>query len=368
MRIVMLLSCSWLISLLCGCIELGRSWSDTTETIQVDYYKEQCDNDSTSLCFRIRDTSSDSWAVVQEPFSGFSDFVWGYRYSVKVRVSYDEDGNPDNYRFQEVVSTDAVTDAENTFGLTVYSDTGIFADESDSVWNLGNELSFPCNEACSDLAAAVANSYIIQLEFTVADGVVELSSVLCASGSDDFSSSCEGESTVSWRIGWYQSDCGFADAQMCLLYKVNSSDDYELLRLDTDIADFSPVWGEQYNISVVKTVSNGGTITAVTLDENDSSPDDRTSSTYPFYFIVRGSELDNSSSGLISLYDGAPSLDCDSYNLCSKINGYIDDDQWLLFKAYLDTDIVATSVVCHNDNIDTFRSCVDDEDNVNWGI
>lgn len=367
MRIVMLLSCSLLISLLGGCIELGRSWSDTTETIQVDYYKEQCDRDSTSLCFRIRDTSSDSWAVVQEPFSGFSEFVWGYRYSVKVIVSYDDDGNPDSYTYQEIVSRAAVSDAENTFGLTVYSDTAILAAASDTAWNLGSELLFPCNEACTDLAAAVANSYIIQLEFTVADGVVELASVICAAGEDDFNSDCEGESTVSWRIGWYQSDCGLADAQMCLLYKVNSSDDYELLRLDTDIADFSPVWGEQYDVSVVKTVSNGGTITAVTLDEADSSPDDRTGSTYPFYLIVRGSEL-ASSSGLISLYDGAPDLDCSSFNLCSKINGYIDDNEWLLLKAYLDTNIIATSVVCHNDNIDTFRSCVDDEDTVNWGI
>lgn len=351
-----------------GCIELGRSWSDTVETRYVDYYKEQCDSASSGLCFRVRENSSDSWAVVAEPFSGFSSFVWGYRYTIKVTVSHDDNGHPDSYSFREIVSAEAVAESEDVFGLTLYSDAGVLYAADASSWELGGEISFACNEACAELDSAVANSYVLQLEFSVSNGVISLDNLLCAAAENEFSSHCEGESTESWRVAWFQSDCGLADAQMCLLYKVNNSDDYELLQLESDVEDFSPTWGERYDIDVVKTASNGGNITSVVLSNDDSSPDDLTGSVYPFYFVVRGIALDNSSSGLITLYDGAPDLDCSSFNLCSKLDDYIDDDQWLLLRGYVDGDIVLSSITCHSASLTSFRSCVDDVGDVNWGI
>ncbi|MCY0967134.1 hypothetical protein [Parathalassolituus penaei] len=358
------------VSLLSGCIELGRSWSDTTETRLVDFYKEPCDDDANTLCFRVREETGDSWELLDEDvsFDGFTDYQWGYRYEVEVVVSHDDDGDPTGYTFSQVVTQESITDAERSISMNLYSDTGILYAEDDSTWSLGGDISFACGDSCSDLTTAVTNGQVLELEFSATDGVLTLESFICSADEDDFASVCSGESSASWRVAWFQSDCGLADAHMCLLYKVNSSDDYELLKLADGITDFTPVWGEQADIDVTKTVSNGGNITAVVLDTDDSSPDDRTGSSYPFYMIVRGSELDSSSNGLITLYDGAPDLDCSSYNLCSRINGYIDDEQWMLIYGYYDGDVVVRTVVCHSDDIDSFRSCVDDEDDVNWGI
>ncbi|MDP2506426.1 hypothetical protein [Oceanobacter sp. 3_MG-2023] len=356
---------------LSGCLELGRTWDDQVETRLVDYYKEQCDSDSTSLCFRIREDSSDSWEVVEESFSGFDDFVWGNRYEVYVTVSFDDDGDPSSYVFNSIISTEAVDDSEDTFSISLYTDVGILYELDDATWELASEIDFACNEACDDLTAAVANSYVTQLEFSVDDeGTIALEYVLCSAAEDDFDSTCEGDSDASWYIGWFQSDCGLADAAMCLLYKVNSSDEYELLQLEDDIDGFTPVWGERPYIDVVVTTSDGGSITAVELDEDDSSPDDRIGSSYDFKMIVRGSELSESSGGSIDLYDSAPDLDCSSFSQCSDLNDAIDDDDWMLIEGYYDgIDIVVTDLECSRSSLSSFRSnCTDDDDDVNWGI
>ncbi|MFK4752285.1 hypothetical protein [Oceanobacter antarcticus] len=357
--------------LLSGCLELGRHWDDQAETRQVDYYKEQCDTDSTSLCFRIREESDDSWGVVEETFSGFSEFAWGNRYVVNVTVSFDEDGDPSRYRFDSIASTEAVSDSEETFALTLYTDTGILYAVDDTNWNLASEIDFACNSACDELTAAVANGYVAQLEFSVdGAGGITLDNILCAAAEDDFDSSCEGSSSVSWYIGWFQSECGLAEAAMCLVYKVNSSDDFELLQLDDGIDGFTPVWGEQPYIDVIKTTSDGGSITAVELDNDDSSPDDRLGSSYDFKIIVRGSELSKSSGGSISVYDSAPNLDCSSFSQCSDLDNAIDDDKWLLLDGYYDgTDIVVTDLTCSNATLATFRTdCVAKHEDVNWSI
>ena len=363
----------WLLAVcgaLSGCLDLGRSWSDTTETRLVDFYKQPCDDDSALLCFRVREDTGDSWELLDEDvsFEGFSEYTWGYRYEVEVVVSHDDDGNPDSYQFSQVISQEEITDAERNFSLSLYSNSGILYAEDDATWNMGGDVSFDCGSSCSDLTTAVGSGQVLELGFAATDGVLTLESFICSADEDDYASECEGVSTASWRVAWYQTDCGLADPHMCLLYKVNSSDNYEMLKLEDGITDFTPVWGEEADIEVTKTVSNGGNITAVELDTDDSSPSDRSGSSYTFYTIVRGSELGSSSSGLISLYDGAPDLDCSSYNLCDRLDGYIDDEQWLLLYGYYDGELVVRTVVCHDEDIDDFRSCVDDEDDVHWGI
>merc|ERR1711879_795051 len=345
--------------LLGGCIELGPSWTDQNETRQVDYYKEQCDSDSTVLCFRIRETSSYSWDVVEEPFSGFDDYVWGQRHEVDVTVSFNDDGSTSSYTVTGLNSSTAIDDGEEAFSITLYTDTGIMVHNSDSEWQLGGEIAFDCGTSCDDLSSAVANQYVTQLEFVVVgDDSIELNNVICASAEEDFDSDCEGESQVSWRIGWFQSDCGLADAAMCLVYKVNTSDDYELLQLEDGITSFTPEWGSRYDIDVIKTVSDGGNITAVELEEDDSSPDAREGSTYDFKIILRGSDLETSDNSLVDIYDTSMELNCTGY--CSTLNEHIEDDKWLLLDVYVDGDeLQLTDITCDDSSLSNLRDCLE---------
>ncbi len=369
--VVMMLA---MVFLMTGCLELGSSWSDKNETRLVDYYKEQCDNDSTSLCFRIREDSSDSWAIVEEPFVGFDDFEWGQRYEVSVTVSFDDDGHANHYEVTGINSSDDIESSESTFSINVYTEPGILVENGSDNWQLGGEIAFDCKSACDDLSAAVANQYATRLEFNIIDTGIELGSVICASSEDDFDSDCEGESQVSWRIAWYKSECGLAEEAMCLLYKVNASDDYELLSLEDGISDFTLEWGSRYDIDVTKTVSDGGNITAVALDDTDDNPESREGLTYTFKTIVRGDKLAKPSGDLMSLYgdDSDMSLRCDngdSSASCSNFDDYIEDDKWLLLHGYVDGDeIIVTEVLCDDNSLTDFRDCVDNDDDVTWGI
>lgn len=353
--------------LLSGCLDLGPSWSDKDETRQVDYYKAQCDQNSPNLCFRIRKSSSDSWKVVEEPFNGFGDYVWGKRHNVDVTIAFNDNGSVRDYRVTNLNSSTDITDSEKTFAMNLYTDTGILVQNNDTNWQLGGEIAFDCRTACDALATAVSNQYATRLEFNVTDTGIDLNQVICASAESDFNSSCEGESKTSWRVGWFQSDCGLVDAALCLVYKVNNSDDYELLQLEEGISGFSPEWGNRYDIDVTVTVSNGGNITAVKLDENDSNPDARQGSTYPFKMIVRGSSLEQSDSGLVDLYDTTLELNCSG--LCSTLDNHIDDDEWLLLQVYVDGEqLRLNSIECNDDSLADFRQCVEKEDDISWEI
>ncbi|WP_430461909.1 hypothetical protein ACQUQU_03715 [Thalassolituus sp. LLYu03] len=351
-----------------GCPQLGQHWDDQEETLYVDYYKVPCDTDSSDLCFRTRESESDSWAVSDAELTGFSSYSWGSRYTLTVTTSFDSNGDPTTYSFASVEAETAMADGSNAFALTLYSSSGVLVPLSDSEWQIGGDVTFDCSTSCTAIENAVDDQQVLQLEFEASGGTVTLSSFICSASEEDFDSECEGESTVSWYVAAFQSDCGLADAQMCLLFKVNSSDDYELLALTGDIEDFSPEWGLKYQIDVVRTVSSGGVITAAVLDADDSSPDDRTGSSYPFYTLVRGAELSENSDGTFAGYDSMPALDCSQYSLCTKLGDYVDDDQWLLLKAYVDDDLIITSIVCHDDVLSDFRECVDDVDDVNWNI
>ena len=118
-----------------------------------------------------------------------------------------------------------------------------------------------------------------------------------------------------------------------------------------------------------QTRSSSGTITAASLVTDDSSPVDYTGSSYTYKIILLGSALANDSSGVITLYDGAQELNCSQYSQCSDLNTAIDNDEWILVKVFTDgSEVVATDVVCSNDNIDDFNSCVADENDVTWSI
>ena len=360
---------------LSGCIELGQEWSDKHEIREVDYYKEQCDNDSSELCFRIREDSSDSWEVVEEPFTGFDDYVWGQRHDVDVQVSFNDDGSTSSYVVTGLNASETVDSSEDTFAINLYTQAGILVQNNDTNWQLGGEISFDCGVACDALEKAVANQYATRLEFVLTDGDVpgiELNSVICASSEDDFSSDCEGESKVSWIIGWFQSDCGLAEASMCLVYKVNSSDDFELLQLEDGIDGFTPEWGSQYSIDVIKTVSDGGNITKVTLEDDDSNPDSYVGSSNDFRMILRGSELkDPDSNNLVTIYDADIDLDCTG--ACSDFSG-LEDDEWMLVRVYVDGEELrlyntGSDSICIDDSLADFRdNCIDDHDDVTWGI
>lgn len=361
---------------LSGC-QLGRHWDDGEQTLYVDFYKVPCDNDATTLCFRIRENTADGWKTWTDSFTGFSSYQWGYSYRITVVTSFDDDGDPQSYSFSSIDEQTAVTSDEDSFTLNLYTSSGILQQLDDATFSLagdGDEKDFACGEYCSDLATILAAREIAKVEFSVSDDAVTVSSIICtAVDDDDFSSHCEETSEESWIVAHFQTDCGLPEPQLCLLFKVNSSDDYELLRLADGIDGFSPQWGYRYDIDVTKTVSNGGNITAVTLDTDDSSPDERFSSSYTFLFILRGSGLDNSSGGYIDLYDSSLSLNCSSYSLCTKMNDYIDDDQYLLLKGYVDSDseIMLTKIVCHDDSHTDFQRCVageDEDEDINWSI
>lgn len=361
----------WLVLLLpalTGCLELGRHWDDEQETLYVDYYKVPCDDDDTDLCFRTRESESDSWEVSDAGLSGFSSYEWGNRYTITVTTSFDDDGDPESYSFDSVDSTVVMADGSNSFSLSLYSSSGILVPLSDTEWQIGGDITFTCDSYCDAISSAVDDSQVLQLEYTATGNVVTLSTFICAASEEDFDSACEGESSVSWYIAPVQSECGLADAQMCLLFKVNSSDDYELLPLPDGIEDFTPEWGYQYHIDVLRTVSSGGTITAAELEDDDSSPDDRTGSSYTYKIILRGSELSENNDGTFSAYGDTPDLDCSQYSVCNSLGNYVDDDKWLLLKVYVDGDLVVRSIVCHDDSLDDFRDCVDDDSDVNWNI
>ncbi|MAD45140.1 MAG: hypothetical protein CMI02_00920 [Oceanospirillaceae bacterium] len=363
---------------LSGCPELGRHWSDQTETLYVDSYKVQCDDNASTLCFRVREDSSDSWETAPQDFTGFSSFEWGYRYTVEVETSFDNHGDPESYDFKSVIDRDPVTSDEASVILTLYTDTGILQQLSDTEWSLSGDVSFTCETFCSDLLTAVNNSYVTQLEFNVQENTVTLSAFICAAAEDDFQSECAGESEEDWYIAHFMSECGYSEPQLCYLYKLNEGADYELLPLDDGISDFEYEWGSRYDIRVNKTQSAAGNLQAAELIEENTSPESRIGSSYSFLFIVDGEAVNRSSGGSLTMYDLSETFDCGSYSLCQDINDYIEDNgdyhqpEYMLLRAYVDAgDVVILDVVCHDESRTDFRQCVTDEDepeDINWNI
>ncbi|MBU2037708.1 MAG: hypothetical protein KKH95_01095, partial [Gammaproteobacteria bacterium] len=68
-------------------------------------------------------------------------------------------------------------------------------------------------------------------------------------------------------------------------------------------------------------------------------------------------------------YDGAANMNCSSNSLCANLDNYIDDDQWLLLKGYVDGEqILLQEIICHDDVLADFKECVADEKDVTWSF
>jgi len=346
--------------LLGGCIELGVSYSDKDETIQVNYYKGQCKSDSSSLCFMVKQDSGDSFAVF-ENFSGFSAYQWGNQYSVEVETSFDDSGDPESYRYLSTKSTDAV---DNAFSMKLYSAAGVLTTSDQLSWNLGGEISFTTTaEQGAVINAAVTADEVMQLQFTAANNVLTFSKVLCSAAEKDFAAQCEGTSSVDWTIAHFQSDCNLNTEHLCLIYRVDESDDWELLQTDSsDIEGFTPEWGKEYNIEVIKTVSDGGQLTSAKLDDDggDDSPTDRLDTTYRFVFVLNGRLLAKpDSNNQTTLYDSSQVLNCGS--VCSAVEDAIDSDNMMLLRGYVQSsEVFVDQVLCDENPGSAFNSCVDD--------
>lgn len=359
---------------LTGC-NLGIHKDDETVSLQVDSYKPQCDENSASLCFRIRDDEDDDWRIWNDgPFEDFDSYEWGYVYTIEAVVSYQSGGGaPASYRWQSTTSKETVTGSDQYFTLDLHTDTGVLAQITETTWNLGSEIDFPCEEECDDLSAVVSEQQIGSFEYRADEGDLTLTGVLCSTGdNDEFSDNCSGKSSENWFIAQFLSDCGFTEPALCLLYRTNESDPFELLPLEDGIDDFSLSWGTRYDLDVIKTVSGGGNLTEAELASEDSSAA-AIGSAWSFLMVVRGEGLDASTDGVIDLYDSNISLDCSQYALCGSLDNRINEDQYLLLEAYVEssTVVVVTDIVCDDENYGSFSACVDEQDaddDFNWPI
>lgn len=362
-------------ALLLSACKLGIHKDDETVTLQVDSYKQQCDEDSASLCFRIRDDEDDEWRLWNDgPFENFERYEWGYLYTINAVVSYQSGGSaPASYTWQSTTTQDTVTGSDQYFTLDLHTDTGILAQITWTTWNMGGEIDFPCLDECDDLSTVVAEQQIGSFEFRADEGNLTLTGVLCSTGDDaEFSDNCSGKSTENWFVAQFLSDCGFTEPALCLLYRTLESDPYELLPLEDGIDDFTLSWGTRYDLDVIKTVSGGGNLTAAELtSENSTSA--AIGSAWSFLMIVRGEGLDSSLDGMIDLYDSNISLDCSQYGLCGSLDNRIADEQYLLLQAYVESAqlVVITDIVCDDENYGSFSACVEEQDtdeDFNWPI
>ncbi len=345
-------------TLVSGC-QLGRHWDDKKETLFVDFYKVPCDDDESRLCFRSREKETNSWRNDAPELSEFDQFEWGYRYTLEVETSFNSKGNASRYRFLSVEEKTAITSAENTFALKIDASTGIVS-QSGSEWFL-HDKAFACNSDCSSLSTIINNSQLAELEFQAQENNLTLTKIKCSAGEDNYDEQCGGQKDVTWKVAHFRSDCGNADGELCYLYRLNSSDDWELLPVD--IEGFEHTWGNEYEIEVKETRSDTDRITAATLKQDDAAPRDRTGEANDFYFVLQGRLLDDSSDGKVTLYDSADlTLSCGS--ACSKLDDYIEDDDWLLLQAYVGSDgLVLEEITCHAETLNLLRQC---DENVDW--
>ena len=343
---------------LAGCLDLGVSYSDKNQTIEVGHYKQQCNKTSATLCFVTRENEKSDYTVF-ENLNGFSSFQWGTRYSLKVETSFDKNGKPNQYQFRSVASEQADS---NAFSLTLYTATNILTSSDQTNWSLAGEKNFTATaEQGSAIAAAVSDKKVVQLEFTAANNNLTLTKVKCSAAEDNFAANCEGTSTSTWRIAHFQSDCNQSSGNLCLIYRVNSSDDWELLRTDDgNISGFTPDWGKEYDIEVEKTVSNGGQLVSAKLKTNDETPEDKLDTANSFAFVLNGTFLSKSNSdNKIAMYDGGQILACDSR--CAAINSAIDSDNLLLLVGYVQgTEVFVSAVECDENPGKDFDDCVKD--------
>jgi len=353
---------------------LGSEYSSETKTMYVDYYKQPCTDNDQQLCFRGRFDTSDSFKVIDEPFTGFSDFEWGKQYKIQVEADRDDDGDDSSYALQSIDSSTEVT--SNTFNLTLKNTGDILSSVDNQTWSLGNEKDFSCTgEQCDQLISSEQTSSTIELSLNANADVLTLNSVLCQAADDSFSSDCGGESDTSWDIAHYLTECGATVPSLCLLYKEKDEDEEEYQVLPFDIADFTHQWGIRYKDMDVSIVEKAGTLQSATLKSDAEQTEQVTES---FLFVVRTgvAGLESSSDGKF-IYDNLE-FDCSTHGQCGNIDDAVaesddDDIQIVLLEAEVSSpgenaEVRIVEVRCNDKPADFAAECIDSSDDVFWSL
>lgn len=362
-----------ILSLLAACdLELGSSFDPTTRTLYVDHYREACNESSVELCFRVRVSEEDSFAITNLPMTGFDSLEWGKRYTLQVEAERSDSGKDSAYRYESQDSEEIMDPASNEFVLTFNMSSGILVDNQDSSWTIAGEKSFVCEQSdCSALTSALANSEKVQLKFSAENDELTLLGVTCQSSENNFSADCEGVGSERWDIAHYLTDCGLHYNRWCYVYKesTQSSDDWQLLGLD--ITDFSFLWGVEYDIDVTA-VKKSGSLNSVTYDATNSSFE----KTETFKLVMRtGGEglekSDNSNINYLSL-----TFDCATNAQCSDIDDAIDrassgQERILVLQARVVTsaeepEIEIEDLICDAAGNVFKQECADKYDDVYW--
>lgn len=362
-----------LLSLLAACdLELGSSFDPTTRTLYVDHYREACNESSVELCFRVRLSEEDSFAITNLPMTGFDSLEWGKRYTLQVEAERSDSGKDSAYRYESQDSEEVMDPASNEFVLTFNMSSGILVDNQDSSWTIAGEKSFVCEQSdCNALTTALTNSEKVQLKFSAENDELTLLAVTCQSSETDFSSECEGVGSDTWDVAHYLTDCGLHYNSWCYVYKESSqsSADWQLLGLD--ITDFSFQWGEQYGIDVT-IVNKSGNLNSVTYTATNSTD----TKTDPFKLVMRtGADGLSNSDGSVISYLGLD-FDCVSNAQCSDIDNAIDratssQERILVLQAKVVTsaeipELEIEDLICDAAGSEFKQECADKYDDVYW--
>lgn len=362
-----------LLTLLAGCdLELGSSFDPTTRTLYIDHYREACNESSVDLCFRIRLSEEDAFALTNLPMTGFDSLEWGKRYTVQVEAERSDSGKDTAYRLQSIDQQEVMDPASNDFVLTFNMSSGILVDNQDNSWTLAAEKSFACQPSdCSALESANTNSEKVQLKFSAENDELTLLGVTCQSSETDFSTDCEGIGSERWDIAHYLTDCGLHFNRWCYVYKetTQASTDWQLLGVD--IEDFNFQWGVETDMDVT-VVRKSGSLNSVTFSASNGSQEQ--SDAFKLVMRTGGDGLDKSAEGIVNYLGLA--FDCESNAQCGDIDDAIDrasseQERILIVQARVVTsaevpEIEIEDLICDALG-DVFKQdCADEYDDVYW--
>lgn len=361
---LLLLGCDW---------GLGPSYKSTTETVYIDYYKVACDSRSTTMCFRLRFDTDDEFSLSKIAHSGFDAFEWGKRYTAKIKVDYDSDGDDELYRLKSIEAEEVVDSDDAPFVLALSMSSQILLDNANDSWMLAGEDAFSCIEAdCILLTNAYNSGAKVQLKFSASDDKLTLRKVVCTAAENNFAATCEGINQTRWDIAHYQTDCGLFEPRLCLLYRDADGSDDSWTILHSQVTGFSADWGYEYDIQVETKKVSGSIRSAKLLKENNR--DDVADKDFNVVMRTGPKGLKKSLSGKI-LYDGIE-FDCATNGLCNLIDNAVDDAEInserilaLLINAEIsgeNTDLIIQSITCDESRSDFKTECVDSNDDVIW--
>jgi hypothetical protein len=341
----------------------------------IDYYREACNETSTSLCFRTRFDTDDGFVVNTLDMSGFEDLKWGARYTVQVEAERDSDGQDTQYSLQGIDSTEVIDASSNSFLLTFNMSSQILLDNQDSSWIIAQDKIFSCSITdCTSLDEAYRDSNKIQLQFSAENDELTLLAVKCHSSEADFSSVCEGEENKVWNIAHYQSDCGSYIPSWCSIYKENTDASTDWNLLDVDISDFTAVWGNEHEIDVLVTQRAEDIAAVKFVEENNVNIKSGDAFAFKLVLQTSGAALEKSSGDVIKYLD--VELNCEQYSQCVDIDNAIDDvtdsmERILVLQAFVEINeevpvIIIKDLVCNETVADFKTECADKDDEIYW--